>query len=573
MLKIRNNNSYWGNWPIVIALVLFLLTVILIRPDGEYPVNDDWVYSWFTKRFAETGRFRIDVESTASVIGQSLIALPFVKLFGFSHVLLRMLTMVVGAILIAVMDGLLNLAKVKGPVRTLSLCIIVLNPLFMNLTLSFMTEIHGFTPAFAGALIWFYSRLKADEENRPALVSWRAALTSAALIAFTFWIRQFCVLVFPAVFFVSLVGALQRKEMSRIKASFWRGTVSALLFVAIIITYFIWAKASQNYNWTFGTAIDAMVKPGFRELCLGFSAYWMYMVAFLYPLLLWAPIKKLFRQTPLKWVFFCLAAELVGLGLFYPQESKLHWPLATPLSFPMLGNVIYSGGVGPLLLIPSSNLEQHGLINFPVLPSIIWRTVSFFIILFMPICFGLLLNTARDTIKKPVTLRSEILLFGTVFSAGLAIVSFEAYKGAFDRYHLPFFLGIILTVAIAIDGLIDRLSKIDFIKVVLACVPLAFYTIAGIHDYFRWNDVRWNLLDEAITLGARKAEVDGGYEMSGWNGRLEPYEIWVRSGPDGKRRFRIATHLAPPGFKVEKVVQIKGWLAPIPPILLMQKDS
>jgi hypothetical protein len=49
-----------------------------------------------------------------------------------------------------------------------------------------------------------------------------------------------------------------------------------------------------------------------------------------------------------------------------------------------------------------------------------------------------------------------------------------------------------------------------------AALPLAFFTIAGMHDYFRWNDARWRLVEKALAMGVPSTSIDGGYEVNGW---------------------------------------------------------
>jgi hypothetical protein len=47
-------------------------------------------------------------------------------------------------------------------------------------------------------------------------------------------------------------------------------------------------------------------------------------------------------------------------------------------------------------------------------------------------------------------------------------------------------------------------------------LPLAYFTTAAVHDYFRWNDARWRLVEHARQLGVPTTSIDGGYEVNGW---------------------------------------------------------
>ncbi|HEY5282781.1 MAG TPA: hypothetical protein VIM14_08325, partial [Polyangia bacterium] len=57
------------------------------------------------------------------------------------------------------------------------------------------------------------------------------------------------------------------------------------------------------------------------------------------------------------------------------------------------------------------------------------------------------------------------------------------------------------------------LSTVLFLVLTL---PMAFFTVAGVHDYFRWNDARWRLVERAQKLGVPTTSIDGGYEVNGW---------------------------------------------------------
>ena len=79
----------------MIAVGALLAVAVLTSPWGNYPVNDDWQYARAAKHYADTNLIVIDTPIAPSLVGQLVIAWPFLKMFGFSHVLLRLLTMAV----------------------------------------------------------------------------------------------------------------------------------------------------------------------------------------------------------------------------------------------------------------------------------------------------------------------------------------------------------------------------------------------------------------------------------------------------------------------------------------------
>src|SRR5689334_21446478 len=114
-------------WPSLAAAVLFVVILMFVRPWVELLLNDDCQYAHFAKSFAEKGSFAVDVPVAPTVVGQSLIASPVIKVFGFSHVGLRVLTVVISIIMLFSVDYLLIAGGVAAAVRLVALSAIVAN--------------------------------------------------------------------------------------------------------------------------------------------------------------------------------------------------------------------------------------------------------------------------------------------------------------------------------------------------------------------------------------------------------------------------------------------------------------
>jgi hypothetical protein len=44
---------------------------------------------------------------------------------------------------------------------------------------------------------------------------------------------------------------------------------------------------------------------------------------------------------------------------------------------------------------------------------------------------------------------------------------------------------------------------------------MAWFSVAGVHDYFRWNEGRWALVNAALAV-VQPNNLDGGFEVNGW---------------------------------------------------------
>src|SRR5258708_2623470 len=163
--------------------------VACVQPWSELPLNDDWQYAHMAKVFAERGVFPHDVYVSPTVVGQSVIALPVIRVFGFSHLHLRVLTLLVSAGILIELEYLLTLAGVASRVRFIALAMVVANPIFLNLAMSFMTEPYGYFIALLSACIWYAGRKR---ESGSLIV------LAGVIGGLSFWIRQFGALVMPS---------------------------------------------------------------------------------------------------------------------------------------------------------------------------------------------------------------------------------------------------------------------------------------------------------------------------------------------------------------------------------------
>jgi hypothetical protein len=181
-------------------------------------------------------------------------------------------------------------------------------------------------------------------------------------------------------------------------------------------------------------------------------------------------------------------------------------------------------------------------------------------------------------------LRAEVLLFGLA----LALFNFIAYSQfaplwAFDRYFFASFLGLLVASAVAL-GDIPHAWHLRAALSLSLLLPVAFFAVAGVHDYFRWNDARWRLVENALKNGVTAQTLEGGYEVNGWlqferpqSGTLQcvgrcgcryPYHYFMCVDDS----FRVGMHLFP-GYEEIERVQPNYWLAAGPPLLMSRRAS
>jgi hypothetical protein len=175
-------------------------------------------------------------------------------------------------------------------------------------------------------------------------------------------------------------------------------------------------------------------------------------------------------------------------------------------------------------------------------------------------------------------LRAEALLFALLFSvASLTVTILVDRLSALDRYYLPETFGLALAVAL----ILSDTPGISPVRWGAALLPLALFTIAGMHDYFRWNDAGWELYREALSHGVSPANIHGNYEMSGWFS----WDLYKANAAPANcigpchcdfdwycldESYRVGMNVYG-DYEVLAQRQPRYWLAPGPPVILSRR--
>src|SRR5262252_8065646 len=255
----------------LLALVIFGASLLAIRPWGNYPLNDDWQYARASRLFVETGKIRIDTPIAPALVGQMLMAYPVIRLLGMNHAYLRVLTWLMAAVVLLCVDRLLAIAGATPHRRIFALVLLILNPLFLYFSNTFMTEVYGFAPALLAAVVYFESRRRGNGGMR----RWIAV---AFLSIFAFWTRQFAAAVFPTIVVTWFVTDSRKN---------WRPVlVSSFVFGLGIAGYFGWVRLSGNFGFAFGDPLARMFQLAGVAWGVETGAAIVYLTAFFLPLLI-----------------------------------------------------------------------------------------------------------------------------------------------------------------------------------------------------------------------------------------------------------------------------------------------
>ncbi len=505
--------------PWIPALGIFLLALLVVQPWGNYALNDDWTYSHVAKRFAETGVLKIDTPVVANTVGQSMLAAPVIVIFGFSFVALRLYTMALALLCLWLVDRVLRVVAPEPAVRIAALLLLGLNPIFFYSSLTFMTEIYGWLPGLSAAALWFWDRQRRGPDER--VVAWWVAAVCGLLGAFPFWIRQPCVVIYAAI----IGGTLGRMILNRD----WRGLrralpvvgVGAAVFLATVALFFYWAISSGNFPFEFQKRLPNLLRFDSTTWIMQSGAAVFYQTAYFLPflLLLWWPRVSAWKRTAI--------ASLVVFGLAFWARDLFeriggndygHGMMWAHKSFPFLMNIIYAGGIGPITVSDVFWSGQPG----PHWPVGFTKSIEYFL-LAATLLWGPLIVAAGTGLRRILaSVGAEVLLFAMLLPiVGLSSIIQGHQNELLDRYQMPLILGfaVLLPATVAIHFRNGSSSVFNWRRGLtfgLTFLPIAVFSVGGLHDMFRWNDARWELVAEGYRQGATLSTLEAGFESSCW---------------------------------------------------------
>ena len=170
----RENSRQGGVSGLLVVAVLWVASVMLVRPFGAFPLFDDWVYAWGAKRLAQQGVLDLPEWSSVYPLFQIAYGALWVRLLGNGEWVLRLAT--VALALAGNLAWYAMLRRVGMSARAAACCValVVFHPIYYLLALSFMTDVH----LVALWQIALYCALRWSEKLEPG---WLVAATLVVL--------------------------------------------------------------------------------------------------------------------------------------------------------------------------------------------------------------------------------------------------------------------------------------------------------------------------------------------------------------------------------------------------------
>lgn len=506
---------------------IWLLTITIVPPRGDFPLNDDWMYAKVVQHLVETGEYQATPYADPTFILQAYWGAAFVKIFGFSFETLRVSTLVLGLVAVWAAHWAAREAGLTTRWAFLVALTLLVNPLFLNLSYTFMTDV----PFLALSVLAGAAYLRALRTN---LTRWIAVATSIAMIAF--FVRQFALVVVIAAveFFIPTFPVKNPWPALRQWLGFLIPLLAWVLVESLLPSHGL--EMAKGWDWTrlgetWGERITDILSHAGFTFC--------YLALFAAPFA-FAGIAAYFRnrstdnfshatdsgttpkpenchseqreespaktaKAPLRIVMPVLALPLL---ITYLITSR--WPHRLP----NLGNLLYDFGIGPLLM--PGMLDDNGITAPVHLGAIIWWSITILVIPGAAVLVALHLHAGvhwlTSSERRSASTRADLFL--ALWSIGMVLVLImPPVLARFDRYFVMAQIPATILAARWLARTAPQPARASY----AAAAVLWVIGIVCQQDYLAWNAARWNALaalqrDHAAPL----EQINGGYEFNGW---------------------------------------------------------
>jgi hypothetical protein len=469
--------------------IAVLLCEVVSRPYAAMGVCDDAPYILMAQRLANTGHVVYDGWVSPMLGWQLYLGSAFIKLFGFSFTAVRMSTLLVSMALAFVLQRTLVRSGITERNATLGTLALVLSPLYLMLSVTYMTDIFG----LFSIVICLYGCLRALQAyTERATIAWLcAAVVGNALCGTSRQIAWLGVLVMVP----STLWLL--RDRRRVLVAGGGATLAGFVFVFGCMQwlkhqpYFLPEPLLPHRGQTFNALSSSF------HACLDI------------PLLL-LPIAMLFLPEMRKSLRRLVATIAASSVIYILILLALRWKHIDvhPLLEPTVGNWINVYGI-------NSTTSLHGT---PAVYLQTWMRVLLTIVVFGSL-FGLAVSLLGARGKRVVTDLSPSVSWkqlGMLLGPfSLAYVLILVPRGASDRLVDRYLIELVLVALVCLVRYYqDRISPRLPAALIVLIGLMAIYGITCTHNMFSFYRARVALVAELRAAGIPDTSVDNGWEYN-----------------------------------------------------------
>jgi hypothetical protein len=449
-------------------------------------VCDDWPYILMCQKLATTGHITYNAWAAPMLGWQLYLGATFIKLFGFSLTSVRMSTLLVAMALAFLLQRTLVRANISERNATLGTLTLVLSPLYLMLSVVFMTDI----PGLFAVVLCLYGCLRALQSS-----------SSRATIA---WL---CFAVVTNVFFgtsrqIAWLGVLVMvpsalwllRAQRRVLIAGTAVTLSGALFVFGCLQ---WLK-QQPY-----TIPEHLILPSY-PLGLVLSQF---IHTFLDIPFLLLPVAALFlpqirKSRPRLIAIFSVAS--LGYVLLAMHQWHVH---PNALLEPTEGDFVNPGGTFPTFLKGEPPVFLHTgvrvLLTIASLGGLLGLVAS-------------LVRTRKTTsVQLPAQgiswMQLRFLLVPYALAYSFFLIPSSTVAGLVDRYTLGLLLVALLCLVRFYQDQIQQ--RLPFAAAIMVGI-MAIIGVAFTHNMFALERARVTIANELQAAGIPDVSVDNGWEYN-----------------------------------------------------------
>jgi hypothetical protein len=518
---------------VALLLAVFAVAVILIRPRGNFPLNDDWDFALPTWHFARTGQFRFSQFTAVSLRALVLWGAMWTRAFGESFEVLRASTLTLSATTIILVNHILARAVIARSLRIVTTLAFMFHPIFIWASCTYMTEV-PYVFASMLAFLFFYRGI--SEERTGFIV----AGCVAAFVA-TF-VRETGVELLGAALVVLLIAKPRNRRAAAIAIG-----AALTLFGAIFLFKRGWLTGSpEELSNHFRMWTEATFRTPEQIAVVADYTTWNAQNVSLFFL----PLSLILFFARGGWSRGeTLLAGVIAIPIFVRVNDAVSRGVPMPYfsltgNF-MLGNILTNWGLGP----PTLSEVWSRRYDYPFTAPMQWRLALTWgsALLAMLVLATIVIKVGR----RPTTFTLLAASFAAVGTAGLCASGTYVDRYAWDA---AWSVGLLLPFFVPWERRIARAVAIAVLVVV------AVFDVGSMQEYFSWNRARWTAYRELLVRGVPPADIDGG---------SEPFSFYELAGATQKQRRQLIFAHAPqpwlisfhalPGTRVEKEIPFVGW--------------
>lgn len=459
---------------LVLAAAVLFVSVLMLNPLREFPLDDDWAYSLAVEHLLEDGRLRIPDFATPNLVAHTLWGALFAKVFFLNYASLRASTLVLALVCLGGLYFLLRRVSVDDREAGSGALLLAANPIFLLLSLSYMTDV----PYLAWTLMALVCFVRADKKGDGWLLAAAAFSTAAYLV------RQIGILL-P-------IGMILQLALCR-KLNLRKTALIGLIPGLSAAGHMTWFLYFHGPTWAYQAYLIGATGGHLSNLggLAGSAAYRCLVAAMLTGLFLF-PLSAALAAAP---GGFKRLQNLWALGSFSALLTANLFLGGMPFS-PDTSGVMNRYGLGTISL-PAAEAKAAGLFGMPLF----W---SFLTVLAAASLVYLAALLKERWSKLPPGARLLPLPGVLPFAATL----FGAYF--FDRYLLPL-LPLAFALAFAASKDLPRRNPLFF----GAAALMWLVSMAGTLDYLNWNAAKWEAGEKAVRAGTPPHLVYNGRDWAG----------------------------------------------------------